>query len=236
MMGLRKDQYPILGINLAMLVCFTIYYIIKSNWEFVIFVIVIVGVLALLIYTNRRVQYTKWSLWGLTLWAALHMFGGVIYIGGTRLYEIILIPLDDNVFRYDQFVHIIGFGVATYIMYEVLRPLLRKDIHRFAALSIIVVMAGLGVGAFNEIIEFGIAQASPDNKIGGYLNTSLDLYADLLGSMLALIFILLKDRKNGYLVVDNPLAPREGDKKGKGKKEEENEEENKEENEEEEED
>jgi len=55
-------------------------------------------------------------------------------------------------------------------------------------------MAGLGVGALNEIIEFIIAQIVPETGVGGYLNTSLDLVSNLIGAILAMLYI-----KYGYL-------------------------------------
>jgi putative membrane protein len=209
MLGLKKSQYPIFAINILMLLCFGTYYVVTGNKEFIIFVVVIIGVLALLVYTNRKVQYSNVALWGLTIWAFLHMAGGVFYIGGTRLYELILIPIVDSgeyqVLRYDQAIHAFAFGVTTLIMFELIRPLLGKRINKWVALSIVVVMAGLGVGALNEIIEFFISLASTEAKIGGYENTSMDLVADLVGAVLAMVMIVVREK-------------RKGDKEEKGKK------------------
>lgn len=199
MLNLRKSQYPIFAINILMLLCFGTYYVITGNKEFIIFVLVIIGVLALLLYTNKRVQYSNLSLWGLTIWAFLHMAGGVFYFGGTRLYEIILIPIVDSgeyqILRYDQAIHAFAFGVTTLIMYELIRPHLKDKITRWVAISIVIVMAGLGVGALNEIIEFFIGLASTDNKIGGYENTSLDLVADLVGAIIAMVVIVVMEKR-----------------------------------------
>ncbi|MBI4831526.1 MAG: DUF2238 domain-containing protein [Candidatus Lindowbacteria bacterium] len=139
-------------------------------------------------------NYPNDVLWGLTLWALLHMSGGGLYIGGVKLYEIILVPISNEyeIFRYDQFVHIVGFGVATLVMYHLVRPLLKPDVNSSAALSIVVVMAGLGVGALNEIIEFTATVLVPETGVGGYVNTSLDLVSDLLGAILALVVIKMR--------------------------------------------
>ncbi len=56
-------------------------------------------------------------------------------------------------------------------------------------------MAGLGVGAFNEILEFVVSTAIPEAGVGGYLNTSLDLSADLIGTLLGLIYIRYRYQK-----------------------------------------
>jgi len=127
------------------------------------------------------------------------MSGGGIFIGGKKLYEIILLPIVGppyNIFRYDQFVHIIGFGVATLLMYHLLKPSLRIDTKKWISILIVIVMAGLGVGAFNEIVEFFATVVIPETGVGGYVNTSLDLVADLAGAIIALIYILIiKDKK-----------------------------------------
>jgi putative membrane protein len=94
-----------------------------------------------------------------------------------------------HIFKYDQFVHIVGFGTATLAMYYLLKPLLREDLKKWTALSIVVVMAGLGVGALNEIVEFAATVLVPETGVGGYINTSLDLVADLIGAIIALFYI-----------------------------------------------
>ena len=143
--------------------------------------------------TNKKVNYSNGILWGLTLWALMHMSGGGIYIKGVRLYEIILIPLSKAypILKYDQFVHIIGFGVATILMYELIKPKLKLN-NRWVAVSIVVVMAGLGVGALNELLEFIATVLVPETGVGGYVNTSLDLVSDLIGAILAMVIIRLK--------------------------------------------
>ena len=139
-------------------------------------------------------DYPNGVLWGLTAWGLLHMSGGGLYVGKIKLYEIILIPVSEkyHIFRYDQFVHIVGFGVATLVMYHLLKPLLRPGLDRWTALSIVVVMAGLGVGALNEIVEFAATVVVPETGVGGYTNTSLDLVSDLVGAVFAMIIIRTK--------------------------------------------
>jgi hypothetical protein len=66
---------------------------------------------------------------------------------------------------------------------------LKENIDGLISLSIVVIMAGLGVGAFNEIVEALVAAAIPESGVGGYVNTALDLIADFLGAILAFVFI-----------------------------------------------
>ncbi len=178
-------------VNLLAILGFGALFLSKQNYEFVIYVGVIIFFLFLILLSHKKITYTDATLWGLTIWSILHMAGGGIYIEGVRLYEIMLLPILESypVLRYDQFVHIFGFGASTLVMYCLLQPYLKAKIIGFTALSIVIVMAGLGVGAWNEIVEFFVAEIVAASGVGGYLNTSLDLVADLIGAILGLIYI-----------------------------------------------
>jgi uncharacterized membrane protein YjdF len=190
---IKKGQLPILITILVMLLAFSVYYFAIKNYEFIIYIFVILVFFVLILFTNNRVNYSNTSLWGLTIWGTLHMAGGGIPVQGDILYKLILIPLTESIFRYDQFVHIIGFGVATLIMFELLEPKL-KPIKHWTAISIVVVMAGLGVGAVNEIIEYVATLLAPETNVGGYDNTLLDLISDLIGALLALLVIRCREK------------------------------------------
>jgi putative membrane protein len=193
-MLLKDGQLPILLINGCGLLFFTVLFASHKNYEFLLYIGVILLFLILILATNRRVNYPNSVLWGLTVWAFLHMSGGSFRIGGAKLYEIILVPVSEeyHILRYDQFVHVVGFGVATLVMYVLLKPLLKSDIQRWTALSIVVVMAGLGVGALNEIVEFIATVLVPETGVGGYTNTSLDLVSDLIGAVIAVVLIRIR--------------------------------------------
>ena len=188
---LKKGQGPIATVMAIALAFFSIYFWSAKNYEFIIYIGVIVVFAALILSTNKKVNYPNNVLWGLVVWAIMHMSGGALYFGGTRLYEIILIPLSKTlpILRYDQFVHIVGFGVATCLMYALLKEKLKPGTATFASIGIVTVMAGLGVGALNEMIEFAATLMAPETGVGGYMNTSLDLVADFVGALLAWVWI-----------------------------------------------
>ncbi|HUW60932.1 MAG TPA: DUF2238 domain-containing protein [Candidatus Bathyarchaeia archaeon] len=193
MLKLERGHVAPLSVLFSVLVPFSVYFGYRRNYEFLLYVAVIVFFLVVIALTNDRVRYPLPIIWGLVAWAILHLCGGGIPIGDGVLYGVMLVPLSDTVpiFRYDQFVHIIGFGVATLVMYHLLRPLLRADLRGWTALSIVVVMAGLGVGALNEIIEFIATVLVPETGVGGYVNTALDLVSDLVGAVLAIVLVRL---------------------------------------------
>ncbi len=194
---LKKGQLPILLANAGALIFFSCLFLLQQNYEFVIYVAVIVLFSAIILLTIKKAQYSNGLLWGLTLWSVMHMAGGGLFFGGTKLYEIILLPLVGepyNIFKYDQLVHAIGFGVATLLMFQLLKPLLQKNNRKWAALSIVIVMAGLGVGALNEILEFAVTIVASSNGVGGYENTALDLVFNLFGAIVAMFFIRKKEK------------------------------------------
>jgi uncharacterized membrane protein YjdF len=191
---LKSGHIILLVFNIALLLAFGTVFVLRKNYEFAIYVGVIIVCLALVTLSFFRVAYSSATLLGLTIWSLMHMAGGGVYINGVRLYDLILVPLSQTypILRYDQVVHVFGFAAATLTMFDLLRPLLKENLQRFVALSVVVTMAGLGVGAFNEIVEALVAAAIPQSGVGGYVNTALDLISDLLGALLAMTFIKLR--------------------------------------------
>ncbi|MEK6927140.1 MAG: DUF2238 domain-containing protein [Nanoarchaeota archaeon] len=195
-MIIKKGQWPIAIALTLMLIIFGTIFIQRANYEFIIYLAVILVLFLLILFTNSKVNYPNYTLWGLLLWALLHLSGGGLSIKGQRLYELILIPISETyqIFRYDQFVHIIGFGVATLLVAHFLRQIINPPVKRKILYTIILVMGGLGIGALNEIVEFGATVIAPETGVGGYINTSMDLVSDLVGALIALIIIKIKDK------------------------------------------
>lgn len=198
---IRPIHIVLLIINICLVIGFGYSFLLLKNYEFVIYVGVIILFLILVSITFFKVAYSTVTLTGLTIWSLMHMAGGGLFFNNIRLYDIILIPLSQTypILRYDQVVHVFGFGVATIAMFELIRPHLKENLQHFVALSIVIIMAGLGVGAFNEIVEALVAATLPQSGVGGYVNTALDLMSDLIGSIIAMLFI-----KWQYLKCDSP--------------------------------
>ena len=191
---MKKKHIVLLLINLALIIGFGLLFLASLNYEFLIYVGVIIFFLCLIGISLKKVDYTLGSLVGLTVWSSLHLAGGGITIGEGRLYDLMLIRLSETypIFRYDQVVHIWGFGTSTLVVFFLLAGKLKKPAENPIALGIVLVMAGLGMGALNEILEFAVTIWVPQSGVGGYLNTSLDLCANLIGAILALVNIRLR--------------------------------------------
>jgi uncharacterized membrane protein YjdF len=192
MIFLKKGQLPLLLINLIMIVGFTLFYVERKNYEFIMYIGVIVLILALILFTNKRHNLSNGLLWGLTFWGFLHMAGGSFVYNGEIWYKQVLINIWNSsefvILRYDQFVHFVGFLIATVIGYELLKPYLIKK-PNWKVLSVLVVMMGIGIGALNELMEFFAVLLFPETGVGGYYNTLWDLVFDSLGSIVAVIWI-----------------------------------------------
>ena len=109
MVNIRKEQIPVLAANLIILLVFGVLFSYRQNWEFIAYIGLIVFLLLVIILTNNKVSYPNIVLWGLTLWALMHLAGGGIRFGDERLYNLMILTLSEtySVLRYDQIVHMI---------------------------------------------------------------------------------------------------------------------------------
>ena len=203
-MLLIKRELPVFLFNLVYIPVFTAIAWGGKNYEFLLYVGVILIVGGLILAKQRTVRFDLTILWGISLWGLIHMAGGNLRVGDDVLYGLVLVPLipSYDILRYDQVVHAFGFGVSTLIAHHLLRPYLREGITRWGALSVLIVLMGCGFGAINEVIEFIAVVVMPETGVGGYTNTALDLVFNLLGAIGAVMF--LSWRRRSEVVIDEP--------------------------------
>ncbi|MFQ5590293.1 MAG: DUF2238 domain-containing protein [Phycisphaerae bacterium] len=191
MMLLTRREWPILIVNLLYVSTFTVIALRRANYEFVLYVGVVIIAGAWILLKQRKVRFDRTILWGLTIWGLAHMIGGNIDVGDGVVYGVILVPIAPgyHILRYDQVVHVFGFGVATLVCHHLLQPYLRPEIVRWRTLALLIVLMGSGLGALNEIIEFLAVLTVPETGVGGYQNTMLDLVFNLIGGVLAVSWL-----------------------------------------------
>jgi hypothetical protein len=154
-----------------------------GNSQVVYYAVFVAVLLALVAFWDTRRRFSNLVLWGLALWGALHMAGGLIPVIGSRvLYNVWLLPF----IRFDHVVHAIGFGCAGLAFWESVRQVLDRRTVSGAAM---VMMGGLGFGALNEMVEFLITRVIPDSNIGGFENAGWDLVANTIGAGLAALWV-----------------------------------------------
>jgi len=203
-MSLRKGEWVLAIFNLIYILAFTVYYFSIRNYEFLWYVATLVFFFVLIATTLKRSKFNYVILWGLSIWGLLHMAGGGVVVNGEVLYRLHLIPIvgsgDLFVLKFDQFVHFFGFGVATLVVYHLLRPYLNERTNWKVVYPILIV-AGRGLGVLNEIVEFTAVISLSETGVGGYGNTLLDLIFNTFGAAAAVIFIHFRRmKKRAYAV------------------------------------
>lgn len=195
-MKVKKNEVPILVANLVYIVGFGGLAMARGNYEFVCYGVVLVSAFSAVLFWQERLAFSRPVLWGLTLWGLMHMAGGNVYPGGTRLYDVMVVPIVGGkyaILKYDQIVHTIGFGVVTVVCYHLLKPYLAARTGPRRMLPVLIVLMGLGVGALNEVVEFAVAATVQASGVGGYENTALDLVFNTLGAVLAVVWVSLRE-------------------------------------------
>ena len=173
----------------------------KGNWEFLIYIIVMIIMITGIAYLHVRVVLSKSMLWCLSIWGLLHMMGGLVPVPDTWpiagshrvLYSLWLAP---DFLKYDQIVHAYGFGIATWVSWQALRSALGERIYPTFGLLTLCVAAGTGFGALNEVIEFAATLILEDTNVGGYSNTGWDLASNLIGAIVAAAIIRVSASHN----------------------------------------
>lgn len=186
----------------------------RGNWEFVLYIGVVLVLMGVVFVVHRRVNLSPGLLWALSLWGLAHMAGGLCPvpagwpIQGEQpvLYSLWLIP---DRLKYDQIVHAFGFGTTTWVCWHCMRAAMggaATQIRPTSGLMVLACAAGMGFGALNEVVEFAATLLVPETNVGGYLNTGWDLVANLVGAILATALIVVLDRRRGA----GPFLPRRG--------------------------
>ncbi|MDQ5958173.1 MAG: hypothetical protein QG665_524 [Patescibacteria group bacterium] len=194
---LQRGELGVVGAGIFSILVFSVYFLYIGNKEFIWYIGVMIGFLVLLFATLPYTKLSLTSLWGLCLWGLLHMAGGSVQVGDSVLYAWKILPLLDRggefyILKFDQVVHAFGFAVATLVMFEIIGPRWRGS---RGLLSFVAFLAGMGLGALNEIVEFAAVLVFPATGVGGYYNTGLDLVFNMLGAGLIAVSLYLYGKK-----------------------------------------
>jgi len=194
-----KQNKGVLIFTLLYLIPFTIYFVSTCKGEFIWYSMIVIGLFFLVFLTLKKSQFNKGTIWSLSIWSLLHLAGGGIKVGSGVLYGLVLLPIYDGgdgemiLLKYDQVIHAFGFGLCAYIIFHFLRRYSQNPYR--CGVYIIAALAGLGLGAVNEIAEFIAVILFPDNGVCGYVNTSLDLVFNAIGAILVMTVVWFKNKK-----------------------------------------
>jgi len=136
---------------------------------------------------EERFRLGPGVLWALSVWGLAHMAGGIIPLSGGRiLYNASLVP---HLARYDQAVHAFGFGYSALACGRVLRTWLPVD-PATPGPAVLAALAGMGVGAINEVVEFLSTLVLAETHVGGFANTGWDLVFNMFGATVAAAWLV----------------------------------------------
>jgi hypothetical protein len=191
----KKAQLRIiLFIVIAYLIIFGIFSLSAKNYEFLYYT----GIMSIIIFVavlyHKKLHLPVPVLAGFAVFGIMHVSGGNIWIGTTRLYDLWLIP---GILKYDNLVHFVAIFFVTLAIYSLLYPHFDKKIKRNKfLLFLLLILISLGIGAFHEILELiAVALFHVEERVGGYINNALDLVFNLIGAILACFFLLIYHRR-----------------------------------------
>ncbi len=189
-MKFKRGEWAVILFNLAYIIPFTIFYLLKEDYEFLIYIAVLVLIALIILFNFRKLNLDYLALWGLSLWGLLHMAGGGVIINGATLYKLRVIELINNtalspdfyILKMDQFVHFYGFAVAAIVIYQLSAPHI-KDLPKKMKLAIFLAFVGsMGLGALNEVVEFLAFVFVKETGVGDVYNTGFDLIFNMFGA------------------------------------------------------
>ena len=188
---------PVLACSAAWLLASAGWIVAIGDYEFLAYIVILLVLAGVVWVVHRRIDLPLALIWCLSFWGALHMAGGLVPlpdgwdIGGKTnvLYNW---HIAGPTFKYDQVVHAFGFGITTWLCFCGLKSL-APDLASPPPVGALVLCAaaGMGFGALNEVVEFTITVLVPENNVGGYVNTAMDLVYNFLGSVIAAIWLRL---------------------------------------------
>ena len=169
----------------------TLLTLIFQNYEFLIYAITVIGLVALIYKTDRFFNFEKLGIWLFNVWLILHILGGLASYQGIRYYDLILLDLVGepyHILKYDQFVHFYCYIVISILMWSVVQKITQSNANRIVV-CVVNILAASSLGAINEIIEFLAVVLLNSSGVGGYTNTAIDLVANLLGAIVGTVFM-----------------------------------------------
>lgn len=166
------------------IVAWSVYGIVAGSRLAAPYVIIVTVVALAIAAADAKVHFSLLVLVGLALWGFGHLAGGLVALTGPGdriLYNAVFLRWG----HFDNVVHAVGFGTAGIAVWEATRSWLPAEPGHPLGTAIGVCLLGQGVGAFNEVVEFGASHLLAATNVGDYENTGRDLVANLIGTAIA---------------------------------------------------
>ena len=183
---------------IAYMTIFLVTAIAIKNTEFIFYQVTMSIMIAIVLYMDKRCQFSPLVLWGLVSWGFIHLAGGLLPIPESWTIldatNPVLYDLKPASFlpKYDQIVHAFGFGICLIAAHEALQAHLKQALPLNFPIGATLLLIAMGLGAANEMIEFIAVISIPNTNVGGYENTGWDLVSNSVGAFLSLMFLKFK--------------------------------------------
>ena len=178
-------RHPALSAVVALyIVAWLAYGLIAGSRLTVPYVVIVAGAALAVAAADAKVHFSMLVLVGLAVWGFGHLAGGLVALEGPGdriLYNAVFLRWG----HFDNVVHAVGFGISGIGVWEATRSWLPATPGHRLGTALVVCLLGQGVGAFNEVVEFGASHLLAATNVGGYQNTGRDLVANLLGTATA---------------------------------------------------
>jgi hypothetical protein len=178
-------RHPVMaGVVAVYIVAWAVYGVVVGAKLAAPYVVIVAGVALAIAAADARVHFSLLVLVGLAVWGFGHLAGGLVPLDGPGdriLYNAVFLRWG----HFDNVVHAIGFGTAGIGVWEATRRWLPAEPGHRLGTALVVCLLGQGVGAFNEVVEFGASHLLAATNVGGYENTGRDLVANLIGTSFA---------------------------------------------------
>ncbi len=185
---MKKSYWFLILFNLAYIIGFTIYYVSIKNYEFLLYIAVLLVLFVLVAVTQKKTKFDYFILWALSIWGLMHMMGGGVLVNGETLYRYHIIDLYQGpdpelvILKFDQFVHFYLYVIVSMVLFHLLGFVVKKGLPSLY-LAFFAVLGSVGIGGMNEIIEFTALVLFEKTGVGGFYNISLDLVFNFLGAL-----------------------------------------------------
>ena len=186
-MKFKKGEWLLIAFNVIYILIFAIFYFSIQNYEFLLYIGVVVIIALALLFSFKKLNLDYLALWGLSIWGFVHMIGGGVRVDGNVVYALRIFEIFDRgggffILKMDQVIHFYGFAVAALVLYQIAVPYLREN--KKAGLAIFLAFLGsMGFGAFNEMVEFIAFVSFKETGVGDLYNTGLDLIFNFFGAI-----------------------------------------------------
>ncbi|NCO11326.1 hypothetical protein GW924_01835 [Candidatus Pacearchaeota archaeon] len=139
-------------------------------------------VMVLIFFLHRIFQLPEIYVFGLIVVGLLNLTGGLVFVEGIRLYDFYF-----GFVKLDMVIHAIGSFMAALIIYHIISTKFKKA--NKEVLLLLAALSAMGVGALFEVLELGGYIFLENNGVGDYLNNALDLFLNLVGILIASLWI-----------------------------------------------